>query len=84
MNILNQFSYVLFAGLLTLGMAVALWRWQRPPLVARVGLLAVIVLAAVLVGASRRYPTTEVTTLAEADVILSNEQATFVMLYSNY
>ena len=84
MGILNQYSYVLFVILAGIGLGVLLWRWQRPPLVLRVLLLVVFVIGAVGISLSRRYPTPEVTTLADAETILSNEQPTFVMLYSNY
>lgn len=84
MSILNQYSYVLFAGLLILGVAVVMWRWRRGPVWLRAGLIIVVTLGVFVLGTSRRYPTSEVTTLAEADAILTNEQPTFVMLYSNY
>ncbi len=81
---LNQYSFVLGSLALGLGLGVVLWRWRRPPALLRV-LLAIVFLAGVaLLGASRRYPAPEVTTLAEAEAILTNEEPTFVMLYSNY
>ena len=84
MGILNQYSYVLFVILAGIGLGTLLWRWQRPPLVLRVLLLVVFVIVAAGLSLSRRYPAPEVTTLADAETILSNEQPTFVMLYSNY
>ena len=84
MVFLNQYSYVLFTVILGVGLSVALWRWQRPPVLLRIGLLAVFIVAAVGVNMARRYPAPEVSTLAEAEAILENETPTFVMLYSNY
>ncbi len=84
MGFLNQYSYVLMAAAVVAGAGVALWRWQRAPVLLRLGLLAVIIAAAVGINMARRYPTPEVSTLYEAQAILENEQPTFVMLYSNY
>jgi hypothetical protein len=82
--LLNQYSFVLGSLVLGLGLAVLLWRWRGAPAGLRVVLLAVFVMAAILLGAARRYPVQEVTTLVEAEAVLTNEQPTFVMLYSNY
>lgn len=84
MGFLNQYSYVLLTVALGVGLSVLLWRWQRAPLALRIGLLVIFVAGAVSVHMLRRYPAPEVTTMDEAEAILLNEQATFVMLYSNY
>ncbi len=84
MNIVNQFSYVWISVGVGAILALFLWRWRKGSQWLRVGLLALYVLAALAFGLSRQYPPPEVTSLAEAEAILTNEQPTFVMLYSNY
>ena len=84
MNIINQFSYVWISVGLGVILAVGLWRWRKGSRLLRGALLLLYVLAAVAFGLSHQYPAPEVTSLAEAEAILTNEQPTFVMLYSNY
>jgi hypothetical protein len=86
MAIINQFSFVISAVLTGAILAVVLWRWKRLPLPVwlRVVMLALYIVGAIALGLSRRYPDSSVTTLAEAEARLTNEQPTFVMLYSNY
>ncbi len=84
MSIINQFSYIL--SIVTVGaiLAVVLWRWKKLPGWLRVVLFALYVGGVIVVGLSRRYPPSEVATLDEAEEWLTNDQPTFVMLYSNY
>ncbi|GAB4575565.1 MAG: hypothetical protein Kow0077_27660 [Anaerolineae bacterium] len=84
MAILNQFSYVLIVTVMGLIFALGLWRWGQVPALLRIALLGLYVVAAVLFGSSRQYPAPEVRTLEDAEAILTNDQPTLVMLYSNY
>lgn len=87
MSVLNQFSFVVAAGVVGLVLALLLWRWPalRPlnPLL-RLGVLAAYALLVALLGLSRRYPPSPVRSLDQAEAILQGGRPTFVMLYSNY
>lgn len=85
MAILNQYSFITVSGMLGLGLAFGLWRWQHGSVLLRLGILALYVVGAIAFGSSRRYPQEEAPlTLAQIEATLSNDRATFVMLYSNY
>jgi uncharacterized membrane protein AbrB (regulator of aidB expression) len=84
MSIFNQYSFVFIAIVLGLGIAFALWRWQRGAAWLRGGVLALYIVVAVVAGLSLRYPDTTVENVQDAETILTNGNPTFFMFYSNY
>lgn len=84
MALLNQYSYVLLALLISVVLARLLWRAKRLHPVLRAGLLILLIMTLSAFGLSRRQPAPSVGSISAAEAILTNEQPTFVMLYSNY
>lgn len=88
MQIINQYSFVLGAALVGLGLIAALWRLPAAQEIAvpvRVGIIAAFAVLMLVFGAGMRYPTEQTASaLDEFDAALNNGRPTFVMLYSNY
>lgn len=86
MAIFNQFSFVIFAVVLGVALLVGLrYIPNRSPSV-RLGITGVYLLVIVFIGLQFRYPASpvDVETVADVEAMLSNNQPTLVMLYSNY
>ncbi len=84
MAVFNQYSFVflsIFAGLI---LAVGLWRWRKPPVALRAGLMVLYIVGMVGLHFVSRYADTFDGSLASADAILTDGKPTLLMLYSNY
>jgi len=86
MSILNQFSFVVTTMAVGVILVAILWRIQRFPIIARVVVMILYVLAMLGVNLLMRYPDSpaQATTVADVDAILADGKPTFLMLYSNY
>lgn len=86
MQIVNQFSYPIFAIVLGLIIVAVTRRMPRFNRVMRLGVIAGYMIVAIILGTVFQYPDSpsQVETVADVEATLLNEQPTFVMLYSNY
>ena len=85
-QLFNQFSYlgaVLLIGIILIASIKRLPQLNR---IMRVGVIAVYLMIAIVVGITYQYPASPVQakTVTDVENVLINEQPTFVMLYSNY
>jgi hypothetical protein len=86
MSFFNQYSFLwMLAGLGAL-LALGLWRWRKGNPYVRAGLLAWYVFGALVLTLTLRYPTSTITPQSpeQVEALISNQQPSFVVLYSRY
>ena len=84
MSLFNHYSFVVGAVVTGSLLLLFLWRWQGAARWVRVAVMALFIVGAVSLYANFRYPDTNIETVEDANVILTNGRPTFFMFYSNY
>lgn len=83
-SLFNQYSFVIAALVVGLGLTLGLWRWRRPGRVLKIALLVGYALIAGGINLAFHYPASTVETVDDVEAMLVNSRPTFVMLYSDY
>jgi|GEM_PF-2281086 len=86
MHLFNQFSYPLFVIVFGVMLFIGLSRLEAVSVPISIGVMVAYVIGAFFVGTQFQYPDSpvEAETIADVKNTLTNNRATFLMLYSNY
>lgn len=83
-SLFNQYSFVIAAFVVGLGLTLGLWRWPRPGRRLKIALLVGYALIVGGINLAFHYPASTVETADDVEALLVNGRPTFVMLYSDY